>query len=287
MPFAQPTDAGESVDVSSGGLRARIGPGRRRTIGNRVELPRRRRLVLGLIGLCVVLGLWELAAQEGWINSLVTSSPSQMVSSGRELWNDGTLLPAIGSTASLFGIGFGVSILIGLPVGALLGWYRTLNAVVDPWVSILYASPRIAFIPILTVWLGVGQTAQVALVVLMAAFPILINVASGVSSVDRDHLQVARSFLASNRDILLSVALPGSVPAIISGIRQGLVQGLVGTVVAEYFIGTTGLGGVIIQAGQSLQTGEAIFCTLLFALAALVLTAMLGALERRLDRWRA
>jgi NitT/TauT family transport system permease protein len=260
---------------------------RRKVVGPRRNLPRWKRLALGLTGVVAVLGLWQLAVEVGWLDPLLASSPSSIAQAGSDMIQDGTLWPALGSTAKLFAIGFGLSLLIGLPLGALLGWYRPLSAVLDPWVSILYASPRITFIPLLTVWLGVGLQSQVALVVLMAAFPILINVAAGVSAVDRHHFQVARSFLATNRDVLWTVALPGSIPSIVSGIRQGLVQGLVGTVVAEYFIGNTGLGGVIIQAGQSLQTSRAMFCTLIFALAALVLSMALGAAERHLDRWRA
>lgn len=280
-----PQGRGEAPPRATG--RAANAVRRRRIVSTRRELPRRRKVLLGVVGIVLGLGVWELAVRAGWINGLLLSSPSQIAQAGGQLWRSGTLLPALGSTARLFGIGFALSVAIGLPLGALLGWYRTLNAIADPWVSILYASPRIAFIPLITVAVGVGVEAQVALVVLMAAFPILINVASGVSSVDRNHLNLARSLLATNRDVLLTVALPGSVPAIISGIRQGMVQGLVGTVVAEYFIGNTGLGGVIIQSGQALQTSSAMFCTLVFAVAALVLSIALAATERRFDRWRA
>ena len=235
----------------------------------------------------MILGLWQLAAHLGWINPVVSSSPSGVWSSAREIISNGVLGPAVLSTARLFAIGFGLSLVLGLFLGVIIGWYRAAGALLDPWVSILYAAPRIAFIPLITVWFGIGLKSQVVLVVLVAVFPIVINVSAGVSSIERSHFQLARSYLATNKDVLLTVALPGAVPHVVAGIRQGMMQGLIGVVVAEYFIGNTGVGGLIFNAGSTLQTGQAFVGAIVFAIAALVLTAALTTVERRLDRWRA
>ena len=135
-------------------------------------------------------------------------------------------------------------------------------------------------------FLGPGFSAQVATVVLLAVFPIIINVASGVATISDNHLQVARSFLATNTDVLRTVALPGAVPPIISGIRQGMNMGLAGVVVAEYFIGATGVGGMIFKASLTLDTSQALVGALVFAVAALILTILLQLMENRFDRWR-
>jgi NitT/TauT family transport system permease protein len=259
---------------------------RRRRVATLRQISSTENLLLGAAGIVGVLVFWQIASDAGWINPLVASSPSDVAEAFWELLTNGLLLPALGSTARLFGIGFGLSLGIGLVLGALLGWYKRLAAVVDPWVSILYASPRIAFLPLIAVWCGPGLTGQVVLVVLIAVFPIIINVQSGVASIDRDHFRMARSFLATNRDVLVTVALPGAVPAVTSGIRQGMMQGLLGVVVAEYFLGNTGIGGLIFQAGLTLKTGQAMLGALVFAAAALLLTTALRAIERRLDRWR-
>lgn len=259
---------------------------RQRKVANIREVGRRESMFLGATGLIVVLVLWELSARWEWINPLVTSSPTGVVTAARDLMGAGTLLPTIASTARLFGIGFGISLVGGLLIGTVIGWYKRANAMVDPWISVLYASPRIAFLPLIAVWFGPGLLGQVVVVVLIAIFPIIINVASGVAAIDRGHLRMARSFLATNRDVLLTVALPGAIPAVTSGIRQGLMTGLLGVVVAEYFLGNTGIGGMIFQAGLTLRTGQAMLGALIFAVVALLLSGLVRSVEKRLDRWR-
>ena len=260
--------------------------GRRRKVASIREVSRREARLLGAVGLVAVLLLWELSARLEWINPLITSSPTGVVEAAVELWQNGTLGPAMLSSAKLFAIGFGVSLVGGMIIGALIGWYKRANAVVDPWISILYAAPRIAFLPLIAVWFGPGLLGQVVVVVMIAIFPIIINVASGVAAIDRSHLRMARSFLATNRDVLLTVALPGAIPAVASGVRQGLMTGLLGVVVAEYFLGNTGIGGMIFMAGLTLRTGQAMLGALIFAVAALLFSAGLKAIENRLDRWR-
>lgn len=282
----RPIDGERLSTQAEAGVLSGTPPGRRRRIANRRELSKRESFLWGLAGIVVLIGVWQLLASLGMINGLAGSSPSQVVSSAKQLISDGTLGPKVLSSAGLFGVGFGLSVLVGLIVGTLLGWYTRLNAFLDPWVSLLYATPRLALIPLVVVWVGVGFEARVLVVFTVAVFPIIINVASGVSSVDRDHLRLARSFLATNRDVLTTIALPGAIPAIVSGIRQGMILSLIGVVVAEYFIGSTGVGGLIFQAGLTLQTAQAFVGALIFALAALLLTVLLQLLERRLDRWR-
>lgn len=259
---------------------------RRRKTATRIELSGRTRFLLGSSGLIGGLLLWELASRMGWVNPLIASSPTGVVRSAVELTRSGALLPAMGSTARLFLVGFGISLAAGLIIGALCGWYQRFDAVADPWISILYASPRIAFLPLIAVWFGPGFTGQLVVVILIAVFPIIINVASGVGSIDRDHLRMAQSFMASNRDVLVKIALPGAIPAIISGVKQGMMQGLLGVVVAEYFLGNTGIGGLIFQAGLMLRTSDALLGAVIFAGAALILSFALRTLESKLDRWR-
>lgn len=265
------------------------GPGRKprgRKTASREELPSRTRLILGSSGILGGLAIWELASRMGWVNPLIASSPTGVLQSAIDLTRSGALVPAMASTAKLFLAGFGISLVVGLIIGALCGWYQRFDAVADPWISILYASPRIAFLPLIAVWFGPGFLGQLVVVILIAVFPIIINVASGVGSIDRDHMRMAQSFMATNRDVLLKIALPGAIPAITSGVRQGMMQGLLGVVVAEYFLGNTGIGGLIFQAGLMLRTGDALLGAVIFAVAALVLSSALRALESKLDRWR-
>ena len=176
--------------------------------------------------------------------------------------------------------------MIGIVGGIIIGWYRRIGAVLDPLVSICYAAPRVALVPLIVVWAGIGDNAQIVTVVLIAVFPILINVQAGVSAVDRHLVLVARSYLGTNLDVLRTIALPGSTPHLVSGIRQGLSQALIGVVIAEYLIGSNGIGGLIVASGQTLNFSNAFVGVFVVAIAALVLTSLLRRLERRLDRWR-
>ena len=273
-------------------VRSRVGVplfprGRTRRVASRPKLSRRERWILGVAGIVFVFVVWELATAVGALDPLFASSPSRMTTKVGDLLADGTLVEASLSSARLFAVGFLIALVLGVVIGVILGWYRRARAIFDPWVSILYAAPRIAFIPLIIVWSGAGFRTQVIMVILTAAFPILVNVMVGVDNIDRQLMRVAQSFNATNLDVLRTVALPGAIPFIVSGIRQGMMVGLIGTVVAEYFIGITGIGGMIFNAGLLLDTSTALVGALIFAVAAVVLNALLEMLQARVERWRA
>jgi ABC-type nitrate/sulfonate/bicarbonate transport system permease component len=259
----------------------------RRVAGDRTkDLSRWAKFAYGASGIVVVLVLWQVLASAHVLDELIYSSPTGVLKAARTLVDDGSLGTAVGQSAELFGLSFGIALVIGILGGIVIGWYRRIGAIVDPLVSIAYAAPRVALIPVITVAFGIGFEAQVVTVVLIAVFPIMINVQTGVASADRNLVQVARGYLGTNLDVLRTVALPGAVPHIISGVRQGLAQALIGVVVAEYLIGSLGIGGLIVSAGQSLDSASAFVGVLIMSFAALILTMLLRRLERRLDHWR-
>jgi ABC-type nitrate/sulfonate/bicarbonate transport system permease component len=267
-------------------LTSRAAP-RTRRVAKVQELRPVMRVVLGVAGVVVALAAWEIAYRLGAVNKVTGSSPSGVWKGGRVLVDNHLLFSAMWSTTKLFLIGFSICVGVGLVVGLVLGWYKTLHAVLDPWVTMLYAAPRLALIPLVVVWFGIGFEAQVVVVFLVGVFPMIINTMAGVAAMERTHLRVARSFLATNKDVLLTIALPGAVPFIISGIRQTLVLSLTGVVVAEYFLGDTGVGGLIFKSGETLETGQAFVGVAFFAVAAVLLTIALGAVEKHFDKWRA
>jgi NitT/TauT family transport system permease protein len=261
-------------------------PPRRRRVASRRDLRWYERGPLSVAGIAVVLGLWQHFSDSGALNPLIWSSPSKVWDAFQSMVSDGTLAPDVGSSAKLFAVGFAVSVLSGIVIGACLGWYATARALFDPWVTMLYAMPAVALVPLFTVAFGAGFETQVIVLWSVAAFPVMINVAAGVSAIDRRHLEVARSFLATNRNVLWGVALPGAVPYLISGVQQALGLSLVGVVVAEYFVGINGLGGLILDSSDELQTAQAYVGVLIFAGAGLTLTVLLRRCERWAVRWR-
>jgi NitT/TauT family transport system permease protein len=192
----------------------------------------------------------------------------------------------VGQSAKLFLFGFGLSLVSGLLIGILIGWYPRVEAAMDPFISILNAVPRISLVPLIMVWAGLGFRSQVVIVWTTAVFPIIINTAVAVAGLDRDLVTVARSFRATSFQVLRTIAMPGAVPGILAGIRQAIALTLIGVVIAEYFVGNNGLGGMIVNAGQTLDTAEAYVGVVIFAVAAVIMNAALKALERRLGGWR-
>ncbi|QOC93400.1 ABC transporter permease [Micromonospora craniellae] len=259
-------------------------PSRWATVRN--QLVQRQRLVLGTASVIAFLTTWQIAADQGWVNVLFTSSPLAIVQAGQDIWSNGQLALNFKASAELFVLGFLLSVAIAIPLGIAMGWYRWFDAIVDPFVSILYATPRIALIPLVLVWAGIGFESRLIVVVLAAVFPLLINTIAGVRATDPQLLRVSRSYLGSDLAIFRTLVIPSAIPYIISGLRHAINQALIGVVVAEFFGGNIGLGAMITSAGLELRTDIAFVGVLIIAGSALLLTALLRIIESRLTAWR-
>lgn len=256
--------------------------------------PRRRngllsRSWMGLVGLLAVVvfvGLWEWAADTNTINPLFTSSPSRIVKELANLVSTGQLWPNIWVSAQEFLIGFGVAIVVAIPLGILIGWYRPVEAVFSPFVSFLNSVPRVALLPLLIIWVGIGIQLKISVVFLSAVVAILINTIAGIKALDPQLLTMARSFEASDFKIFRRIALPGSVPYILSGIRLGLGHALIGVVVGELYAANAGIGHLISVAGNTFQTDLVFAGVVIIAVFGLIFTWVLTRLERHFQSWR-
>jgi NitT/TauT family transport system permease protein len=252
----------------------------------RTFLRRHENVLLGSLSMLAFLGLWEAVVRAGLVNPLFTSSPSRIAAAAIEMFADGSIYGHLRVSAIEFFSGFALAIVIGVPLGILMGWYSRVNAVLEPFVSALYATPRIALLPLVVIWFGIGLASKVAIVFLGAIFPILVNTITGVRTIDADFIKVARSFGASDRQMFATVALPSSVPMLLTGLRLGLGHALVGIVVGEMYGATQGLGYLIAVAGARFQTDKVMVGLILIAGLGVALTELLRAIERRFERWR-
>jgi ABC-type nitrate/sulfonate/bicarbonate transport system permease component len=239
--------------------------------------------VMSVVGLLI---LWQVFADAGIINSATSSSPSDVWNTARSMISDGTLGSAVAASGKLYGVGFGIAIIIGVLGGIVLGWWRLLGAIFDPWIAILYSTPLIALLPLILVWFGITFKGQVVMVVLVSVFPLLVNVMAGTRQVDPSLLRLAKSFRGSQLAILRTLVLPSLVPYIVTGVRLAAGGGLIGVTVAEYFEGDTGIGGLILREGTELNAGGVFVGIVCLAGAALVLTAIIRGLESRVSAWR-
>ncbi len=249
-------------------------------------LRRHEASILGGASVLVVVAVWELAWQAGWISPLFFSGPSAVAARFREDWSHGTLPSDIAYSGRNFALGFSLATAAGVVLGVLVGWYRRLRLVVEPFVTAFYATPRIAIVPLVILWFGIGLWSKVFVVFVSAFFPILVNTIAGVKALDADLLRAARSFCASDRQIFTTVAIPGSVPFILTGVRQGVAHGLIGVVVGEMFAGSQGIGFMIAYGGQTFATDTLFVGVAIIAFAGILLTWMAERLQQHFSRWR-
>lgn len=258
---------------------------------NRSRLPlwyrRREPLILSMSGLVVTILAWQIAATSiGSDFTFFFSSPVRIFEAAIKevqvprFWDD------VATSGFELMAGSAVALGLGVPIGLAIGWYRRVGYMFDPWLNFFNSLPRIALLPLLVLWLGLGTETKVAAVALGAFFSIVVPTAQGVKTVDRNFLDVGRSMEASQRKIFTSIVLPSTVPYIISGIRIGIGRGLIGVVVAEFYAQTKGIGVIIIKSQQALNSDRMLFGILLFTISGIALNYLTSLLEARFQKWR-
>src|SRR2546425_90663 len=182
--------------------------------------------------------------------------------------------------------GYLLAAFTAIPLGLVMGWYSRIRYAFDPFVTFLYATPRIVLLPLLIIWLGIGVESKVAVVFLGAFFAMVINTTAGVRNLDSHLIRVARSFGASDLQLFRTVALPGSVPFILTGLRLGIGHALIGVVVGELVAARAGVGYFMAIAGATFQSDKVFAGLIIIATTGMVLTYILQRLERHFDAWR-
>jgi len=246
-------------------------------------------LALGAATIALVLVVWELLPhilpmQQG--TRLFFSVPSRIFATLWQMFATGTIWGPLGVSATAFAIGLALAIAAGLPLGILLGRSATLNAMFDPFVTAFNATPRLVFLPLLMLWLGIGLWSKVAIVFFGALFPLLINTHEGVRNANKLLINVVRSFGATGWDVARLVVVPNALPFIVVGLRLAIGRAILGVVVAEFFGAQDGLGVVMVRAASSFNVDVVFAGLVLFAVLSLVMTGMVKLIEDRMSRWR-
>ena len=247
---------------------------------------RHEAVILGGTAVALTIAVWQALWAAGKISPLFLSGPSAIVKQFLYGLRHGTLLADLAYSGTNFAVGFALALVTGVVLGVILGWYRRARLIFDPFMNALYATPRIAMVPMIIIWFGVGMGSKIFIVFITAFFAILINTVAGVRNMDPDLLRAARAYCASDWQIFTTLALPGSVPFILTGVRQGVALGLIGVVVGEMFGGSRGIGFMVAYGGQTFATDTLFVGVLLIAFAGILLTALAERLERRFSRWK-
>ena len=201
------------------------------------------RAVNKILSILSGLVLWHFLATVVIADSAFLVSPLAVVAKGYEmLFVTGELYPHLFASSGIFLYGYLLSIIVGVPLGFLMAFSPAVRDYVHPWMTTLYTTPRIAFAPVLLLWLGIGAGSKIMIVFLGCVFPILINSYYGMRVVDREFVELARSLRLGRLAVFWKILLPASIPFILAGLRLALGRGLTGVAIAEWFGATAGLG---------------------------------------------
>jgi len=234
-----------------------------------------------IISVVVVMAAWEITGRFIVTNSLFFAPLSSVIGAAFTLWHSGELQKDIIASFSAVVYGMALAIVIGIVIGVLSGASRGFREYTDAFVTGLYATPLVAVAPILILWFGIGIASKIAVVFLMAVFPILISTAAGIRNTDASYIEVARSFGASRLQIIRKVMIPAAVPFVITGIRLAIGRAIVGVVVGELFGARAGLGFLIFTSGQTFDVPSLFLGVLILALAGVALTSGMKWIENR------
>jgi ABC-type nitrate/sulfonate/bicarbonate transport system permease component len=236
----------------------------------------------------IVCGLliWELAGRFVVKKALFLTTPTQIVVEIVKLTTAGQLQEHVLVSAAEFALGLSIAIVLGIAIGFAMASNKYAKRAFGPWVSAFYATPTIAISPLIILWAGIDIWSKVIVVIINSVFPMIINTEAGLRATDRQLVDAARCFGASQLQIFWKVSLPSSIPFLLAGIKLAIGRGLVAVVVAELFGSRAGLGFLLSQASDAFNMPLLFVAVTILAVTGMTLTWFVGWLERLLLPWR-
>ena len=239
---------------------------------------------LSVIG---VLAFWQIIVQVRGIAPIYLPAPSVIAVGLWQMIADGSLAINLGYTLLRIFSGFLLAAAVGVSLGLLMGMSRVVAAIADPWLASLYPLPKIALIPLLIIWVGTGETYKIVISAVSAFFPIVMSTYAGAGQVDRGLIQAARDLGASTRQIQTKIVIPASIPHIFSGLHLGMGVTIILVVAAEMVGGSsdTGMGFLLINAGQVMDTDRVFASLVVMCVAGAAIVKLQYWLDRKIAPW--
>lgn len=249
----------------------------------------RRRLgssrTISSVTLIAVLLLWVIISGSGRVPKLFLPTPADVFNAAAELWGSGALQRNIAITLARVLVGFSGGVALALLLGMLMGWYRVVDAVVDPLYQLWRPVPPIAIIPLFILWFGIGELSKVLVIFGGALGASLINVVSGVKNVPRIYIEAAQILGAGNWQILRRVVIPAALPYVFAGMRVALALAFGVVVASELIASVEGIGFMLMMGRNLLRTDIILVGIVLIGGFAYGLDFILRSVERRLTSW--
>lgn len=244
------------------------------------------RLVRRIVGPIAVLILWQVVCSVGVFTSYEVASPLAVFDAGRQLAEQGVLLPNLLISLRRVAIGLGLGVGIGVLLAVLSGLFRIGEDLLDPVVQAARAVPILGLVPLAIIWFGVGEMPKIFLIALGSTFAIYINTFAGIRSVDAKLVEAGETFGLTRWGLVRRIILPGALPNFLVGLRLALVGSWLIVIVAEEINAQSGLGYLIMQAQTTDRTDIMMLGLAIYAILGLLADALVRLLERRLLVWR-
>lgn len=238
------------------------------------------------VTLAGLLAIWEVVGRS--TNRALFAPPSRVVSAFYDMAIESAVLwrATLDSLGTMF-IGLIIAIPVGVLLGALMGRYRSIEYVLDPYVSFVYALPIVVLVPLIIIWMGIGDAARVFIVFLISVMPVIINTLAGAKHVSSSLLDVAISNSANRRQELTTIVVPSILPYVFTGIQLAIGNALIGMIIAELLVVVRGLGGLILTNAAAYKPARMIVPLLSIIALSIALTKTSALIRRKAMPWEA
>ena len=249
------------------------------------RIARRRHAVsiTRLLVLVVFFALWELGAALGWFDAFILSSPSRVLAAIGRLYTEGSLWIHVFTTLYETVMGFLLGTGLGVALAVLLWWLPFVNEVMDPYLVILNALPKIALGPVLIVWLGAGMSSIIVMAVLVSLVVTTVTVLGGFTAAEEEKRLLMRTLGASKAQTFIKVVLPAGVPHMMSALKISVGMSWVGVIVGEYLVSRAGLGYLIVYGGQVFRLDLVMAAVVILSVLAALMYGAVALLERKIS----
>lgn len=253
---------------------------------NKVKRRKKNIIITQILILVIWLLQWEITAKLGWIDTFLTSFPSEIWKLFIEYTKNGNLFYHVSISVLETMAGFLIGTILGVLIAIFLWWSDFLAKVLDPYLVVLNSLPKTALAPIIIIWVGAGYSGIIVTAITVSIVVTIMNVYSGFENVDKDKIKLLETFGATKFQVLKKVVLPSSVPTIISTLKVNIGLSWVGVIVGEFLVSKAGIGYLIVYGGQVFNLDLVMMSVFVLAIISAIMYKIIASIEKRFMKWQ-